>query len=227
MKPLLALCFAATLLQAGTPLAVVRAVREGEPPFEDGQLFYRLEGDGSAALKPGEVLRLVRPRDARPMALLEVVDGRPGYVLARIRQPGATFPLRGDLAIPREPLRTPPPLPDPGQPLPAAPAAAPAAPALAVPPPLAVHREPIYFLADEAALTPGAKAKLKGWVASWGHGGVWVLALPPGAGPLAEARVGALREELARLGVARIEVGSVPEPPPGKYEAVVVILDPG
>ena len=227
MKPLLALCFAATLLQAGTPLAVVRAVREGEPPFEDGQLLYRLEGDGGAALEPGAVLRLVRPRDARPMALLEVVGGRPGYVLARIRQPGATFPLKGDLAIPREPLRTPPPLPGPMPALGPAPGAwAPASPSLPVPG--AAHREPIFFLQDDAGLTPGAKAKLKAWVAAWGRTGHWVLALPPGsAGPLAQARISALRDELGRLGVPRIEVGSVPQDPPGKYQSIVILQDPG
>jgi len=160
------------------------------------------------------------------MARLEVVSGHPGFALARINRPGATFPLRGDLAIPREPLRTPPPLPPAGPALAAPAPAGPASPRLAVPG--ATHREPIFFLQDDVGLTPGAKAKLKAWVAAWGRGGRWVLALPPGtAGPLAEGRIGALREELSRLGVPRIEIGAVSQDPPGKYPAVVVLQDPG
>ena len=227
MRPFLALCLTTALLQAGTPLAVVRAVREGQPPYEDDQRLYRLEGDGVEQLEPGALLLLVRPREQGPMARLEVVRRQPGFALARINRPGASFPLRGDLAILREPLRTPPPLPGPMPALGPAPGAwAPASPSLPVPG--AAHREPIFFLQDDAGLTPGAKAKLKAWVAAWGRTGHWVLALPPGsAGPLAQARISALRDELGRLGVPRIEVGSVPQDPPGKYQAIVILQDPG
>lgn len=228
MRPFLALCLTTALLQAGAPLAVVRAVREGEPPYEDDQRLYRLEGDGVELLEPGTRVLLFRPREKGPMARLEVVRRQPGFALARIERPGASFPLRGDLAIPREPLRTPPPFPDLGPtpvPGPGPLAWIPASPGLAVPG--AAHREPIFFLQDDAGLTPGAKAKLKAWVAAWGRTGRWVLALPPGAGPLAEARIDALREELGRLGVPRIELGSVPQAPPGKYPAVMVLQDPG
>jgi hypothetical protein len=245
-------------LQAAAPLAVVNAVREGQPPYEDSDRLYRVEGEGCDQLRPGRVLLLVRPHDPRLMGQLEVVKTAPGFALARIRQPGATYPLKGDEVIPREPLRTLPSLPSPGGPLLAAlsqPAtlalpvprdplrslpglpspgralalavSQPAAPALPVPPPAVAHREPIFFLPEQAILTPAARSKLKAWVAAWGRAGRWVLALPPAEpSPLDQARITALREELNRLGVAKIELGSAATAPPGKYPAVYVELNP-
>jgi len=221
------LCFLMTaVLHAGAPLAVTGIVREGLPPYEDDARLYRLEGDG-CDLRPGQILLLVRPREPRPMGQLEVVRGGPAFALARVSRPGATFPMKGDLAVPREPLRRLPALPGPDAPLPAAQALRPAEPALPAPPPGVGHREPIFFLPDQAVLTPGAKAKLKAWVAAWGRAGRWVLALPEAEpSPLTEARVKALREELGRLGVPKVERGPAGPAAPGKYPAVFVVLEP-
>jgi hypothetical protein len=224
----LAFCLATAALQAG-PLAVVQVVREGLPPYEDSNRVYRLEGDGCDQLRPGRVILLVRAGERRPLGQLEVVSTGSGFAMARIRRAGATYPLKGDLAVPREPIRTPPALPRPGQALPAAEGVArrPAAPALPVPPAGAAHREPIFFLGSEATLTPGAKAKLKAWVAAWGRAGRWVLAQPPDQPPaLAEARAAALRDELSLLGVAQVELGPAEQEPPGKYPAVFVVHNP-
>jgi hypothetical protein len=203
----------AVTLQAA-PLAVARVVREGLPPYEESGPLYRVEGDGCDQLRPGRVLLPVRPREPRSLGQLEVVRASAGFILARQLKPGATYPMKGDLIVPREPLRTLPELPTSGQPLP-------------VPPPAAAHREPIYFLPEEAALTPGAKAKLKAWAATWGRGGRWVLDLageaPP---PLSGARLEALREELHRLGVAKVETGPAEAAPPGPYPAVFVVFNP-
>ena len=219
------LCLMTAALQAGPPLAVVQVVRQGLPPYEDDQRLYRLEGDGCDQLRPGRVVLLVRPREARSLGQLEVVSASPGFALAKLRKAGATFPMKGDLAVPREPLRTLPGLPGAGQPL--APAGPPGECAQPVPSPGAAHREPIFFLPEEAILTPGAKAKLKAWVAAWGRAGRWVLALPPDAAPpLSGDRVTALREELGRLGVRAVEVGAAAAEPPGKYPAVFVVLNP-
>jgi hypothetical protein len=224
--PLLCLLLALGTLAPGAPLAVTLVVRQGLPPYEDDNRLYRLEGEGCETLRPGQVVLLNRPRERRSLGQLEVVSVGSGFALARIRKAGSTYPMKGDLAIPRQPLHALPPLPVP-EPLPAR-SWAPAEPALAVPPRGAEHREAIFFLADEATLTPGAKAKLKAWVAAWGRGGHWLLALPPAAvPPLADARVAALRAELGRLGVAAVDVGTTDQEAPGRFPAIFVVLDPG
>ena len=221
------LCLICAALRAGSPLAVVQVVREGLPPYEDADRRYRLEGDGCAQLSPGEVVLLVRPREPRSLGQLEVVSANGRFALARLRKAGATFPMKGDLAVPREPLRTLPALPGPAQPLAVAVPLPPPSPSLAVPPPGAAHREPVFFLPEQSYLTPGAKAKLKAWVAAWGVTGRWVLARPVAPDSvLAEARVTALRTELGRLGVPWAETGTIPLVPPGKFPAIYVILNP-
>jgi hypothetical protein len=226
MKLLLSFMLMTAALHAAAPLTVVNVVREGQPPYEDADRLYRVEGDGSDQLRPGRVLLLMRAGDPRPMGQLEVVKTGPGYALAKVRKAGATYPMKGDQAVPREPLRTLPSLPSPGRPLAIA-LALPAAPALPVPPPGAAHREPIFFLPEQATLTPAARSKLKAWVATWGRAGRWVLALPTAQpSPLTEARVTALREELTRLGVPKVELDANAPVPPGKYPAVYVEINP-
>jgi hypothetical protein len=46
MNMVFAFLLTTAALQAATPLAVVRVVREGLPPYEDDHRLYRLEGDG-------------------------------------------------------------------------------------------------------------------------------------------------------------------------------------
>jgi hypothetical protein len=232
---------------ASPPLAVAQVVREGLPPYEDAERRYRLEGDGAAQLRPGQVLLLVRPGEPRVLGLLEVVSVAPDHALARLSRAGATFPMKGDLVVPREPLPTLPALPE-ERPLPAAGLHPPAVPVLpeppepAPPPPVPMpapsgsgrqpdlpqigpHCQPIFFLPAEAYLTPGARAKLRTWVQTWGRGGRWTLTLtgaePPDA-PLAQARIRSLREELSRLGVAKVQVGTSEQTVDNPYPAVLV-----
>jgi len=227
MKLILSFMLMTAALHAAAPLTVVNVVREGQPPYEDADRLYRVEGDGGDQLLPGRVLLLMRPRDPRPMGQLEVVRTGPGYALAKVRKAGATYPMKGDQVVPREPLRTLPGLPSTGGPWSVA-LLQPAALALPVPPPGVAHREPIFFLPEQATLTPAARSKLKAWIAAWGRAGRWMLALPPSPpSPLNEARVTALRNELTRLGVAKVELGTAEQTPPGKYPAVFVVLDPG
>ena len=235
MRPLLRFCLLAALalprpLAGAAPLAVVRVVREGLPPYEDSDRLYRLEGDGCGLLRPGQVVLLVRPGARLGPGQLEVVSVQPEFALARLRQPGAgSFPMIGDLAVPQEPLRSLPALPTPGPALSAAMRglpAGPAAPAPAAPAPYAAHREPIYFLPGQTGLTPGAQAKLKAWVKAWGRAGRWVLALAPPATPQDPARIEALREELARLGVRQVTVVAGDPAAPGAYPAIYVLLNP-
>jgi len=221
---LVACCLLAASLQAGN-LVVVQVVREGEPPYEDNNRLYRLEGDLCATLRLHQPLLLVRFGEARPMGQLEVVKLGPDFALARVSKPGASYPMKGDRAVPREGLTRLPPLP--GSTALAGAPHQPAEPALMAPPPSAPHREPIYFLPEQAVLSPAAKTKLKAWVAAWGRAGHWVLVLPK-YGPSAQDadRVRVLREELKRLGVARVEQKNSDLEAPGQYPAVFVGVDP-
>jgi hypothetical protein len=215
-------------LRALPPLAVAQVVREGQPPYEDDERRYRLEGDGCGQLHQGQMVLLVRPGAARLVGQLEVVAVHPDYALARLRRSGAGFPMKGDLAVPLETLQPLPGLPTVGQPLAPSPglSAPPAAPALPVPALGGAHLEPIFFLPEATTLTPGAQAKLKAWVKAWGRAGRWMVALPPPDSPLAAARVRAVHEELLRLGARRVEEGRIDQSVTGPYPAVFVILNP-
>ena len=95
-------------------------------------------------------------------------------------------------------------------------------PQAAVLAPVQLHREPIYFIKEDATLSPGAYAKLKLWVRTWGTGGRWFLECPELAGALTAQRVSALRTELQRLGVGSLETVALPEEPESRYDPVYV-----
>lgn len=98
-----------------------------------------------------------------------------------------------------------------------------------LPPPPLPRREPIYFLKGDASLSPGALAKLQTWTSTWSTGGTWSLACPEGAAgtyPILEARIRALRTELGRLQVVRLETRLAPKVDPGVYDPIYVEMDP-
>ena len=111
MSVLLPLCLLAALLDPGPALVVTRVTREGLPPYEDEARSYRLEGAGCRELRPGTLLRLTRPLERRALGELQVIEVQGAYALARLHKPGATYPLRGDVAIAPTPLATLPALP--------------------------------------------------------------------------------------------------------------------
>ena len=217
------------------PLSVVAVIREGLPPYEDSDRQYMLTGAGWDRLSPGMVVRLARPGLPLSPGQLIVVTAQSGYVLAKLYREGPIFPMKGDLAVLPEPLQALPALPShqPFLPRPAAPAnPSPLVPTAKAPPPPplppgADHQQPIYFLPEATTLTPGALDKLKAWVANWGAGGRWVLALPVGQGTgLTEARLEALRTELERLGVAKVDTGATAQQSATQYPAIFVIHRP-
>jgi hypothetical protein len=235
MSVLLSLWLAAIPAQpAAPPLTVARVVREGLPPYDDSaNRLYRLEGVGCDRLKPGSMLLLHRDEERRPMASLEVVQVMPEYALARVATPGATFPLRGDLAFPK-----------PGhQPLPALPALGegPETPATALQPPALARttpgpepgppaqREALFFRVGESLVTPGGQVKLRAWVQAWGKTRRWSLLCPPFPGEpldLTAARITALTEALRLLGVSRVEAVSMPDTPPGRLPVIYLMAEP-
>jgi len=213
-KVLLSLLCAASL--AAGPLRVTQVVREGPPPYEESSRLYRLEGDGCQVLKAGEILTLSRAGERRSPGQLKVTAVKDGYA------------LKGDLAAGREPLRRLPLLPALTQAFP--PVAGPAQPAVPVPllaqaAPVILEREPVFFRLGEGTLSPAGRTKLKSWVATWGQDGHWVLACPPWPGEtptLRDSRVGALRGELEHLGIAQVEVLTLPAEKPGHFPVIYV-----
>lgn len=100
--PGLCLCLCLSLpMVAGASLRVVAVERKGLPPFEDDRRVYRLEGEESASLRPGDVLQLVRTGDPRDPGRLKVADLEGGRVSAYLEARGTTYPLIGDQAVPR------------------------------------------------------------------------------------------------------------------------------
>ena len=210
---------------AALPLHLAAVERAGLPPYEGPERVYRLEGAACDALRVGERLALRRQGDPRRLGQLEILSVHPDHAEARLSEPGETFPLVGDLACRAEPLRSLPQIPAaPLRPLPAAAAVRPSPSPRPLPqvPVRVVHREPIYFIKDDATLSPGAYSKLKLWTETWGTGGRWSLECPPAAISLTSLRVSALRSELQRLGVSGLEIVAVPEGPPSEYDPLYV-----
>jgi len=284
---------------AAAPLRVVSVDRPGLPPYEDDQRVYRLEGPECRTLRVGEILPLRRQGEPRRLGKLEVLSVHLDHADARLAEAGETFPLKGDEALCREPLRalplaasaSPSPLPamDALRPLPPRPAVAAAKPLLPLPetapvsfrplpartallprlpgpaihrlplpplpgmgaiqpgvfaplddlrpartfPPAAVgpgksHRAPIFFIKEDASLSPGAYDKLRLWVATWGTEGRWSLECPKGADKISSLRLSALRSELQRLGIPSLglDVRSLPREPGARYDAIYVRKEP-
>jgi hypothetical protein len=90
-------------------------------------------------------------------------------------------------------------------------------------------REPIFFIKGDGTLSPGAIVKLKTWVEAWGVKGKWILGCPTGPGltyELLEKRLLAIRAELLKLGVAKVDTVLLPSQPAGPYDAIYVIKEP-
>lgn len=217
-------------LAEGVPLHLAAVIREGVPPYE-GEKRFRLEGEGAGGLRKGERIRLWRFNERRRLAELVVVEVKAPVAFARVLDPGETFPLKGDLVCSHEPLAA---LPDPGWAwygrlgAPARPQAPnPKVPASLNPGP--PRRETLYFLPGSAELSPAGRQKLKDWVALWGLDGRWSLGIP--ASPqvpedIRAARIQALREALAELGVPQLDCRSLPAEAPGAKESLQLSKDP-
>jgi len=249
---LLCLLSLSPLVETPVPLSVVAVVRQGLPPFEEGERLYRLEGRGSSQLRSGDKVLLQRSGEKSCSGRLKVLEVHDEYALATLDEEGETYPLKGDLAQRIEPPRPLPVLPTqkpeealprsstlavskpireltPSVPKPVLPA--PSAPAWVPSPssePVASHSQPIYFLKENASLSPGAVEKLKKITATWGLKDRWVLGYPGNAGlipSLQQERLGALRGELQRLGVETPELRVMPPEPAGRYDVIYVLSE--
>jgi hypothetical protein len=237
-------------------LRVVAVVRQGLPPYEDGDRLYRIEGKGASFLRVGEKLLLQRKGEASDLGKLKVVEIHGDFALAALEDLGETYPLKGDLVFRIEPLSPLPLLPSMGpeaMPRPSAlivtkptreapkeefkgmprnlasPVVSNAIVSMPNPQPVTTKRQAIFFLKESASLSPGAFEKLKTIVGSWGVKDRWVLGYPVSKGSppaLQQDRLNALRAELQRLGLESPEVRLLPAETPGKYDVVYVMCEP-
>jgi hypothetical protein len=230
MKGFLLACLLGSFAGATVPLLVTSVERTGLPPFEGTERIYRLEGTGCQTLRVGEVLVLKRPGERRNLGGLKILSVHSDHALARLSQPGDTFPLKGDQAVRTELFLALPEVPVAAQaPLAKLESLRPHTLTRTLPPPVGqgpIHREAIFFIKGDASLSPGAQVKLRAWVAAWGVEGQWSLECPPAPGELAALRASALRSELQGLGVPALEIKPLPEEPTGRYDAVYVTQGP-
>ena len=216
----LTFCLALPLV-AGTSIRITAVERKGWPPFEDDRRIYRLEGEGAARLRPGEVLQLFRPGEPRNPGRLKVAFLEAGKAAAFLESRGPIYPLVGDLALSRRMI-----------PIPALPAVA-VLPDLSLRPPAtaappesaktpeatvvpASRHESIFFLEGDASLSPRGRDKLQSAVRAWGVEGRWILTMPENRvlpGKVRQNRIQAIRKTLVGLGVGTVEIKEGPRRP--------------
>jgi hypothetical protein len=230
MKGFALLLLLGPLALAAPSLLVVAVERVGLPPYDGTGRIYRLEGPECQTLRVGEILALRRQGERRSLGQLEILSVFPDHAGARLVLAGDTFPLKGDMAVRAEPIPA----------LPEVPAVAPpplattdslrpmilarAFPVFLEPP--VVHREPIYFVKEDATLSPGAQAKLRLWVETWGRAGQWSLECPQADSPQSTQRLSALRSQLQQLGIPSLDIKMLPREPSAQYDAIYVKKQP-
>ena len=189
-------------LGAQAPIHIVAVERTGLPPYESEDRVYCLEGGPDRGLRVGDRLLVKRTGEARAFGHLWVTEVRGGQARARYKPIETAYPMKGDLAI-LEVLKA---LPEAGRldpdPLPVA---TPPGPASKAPPREGV----LFFLPQQAALSPAGVKKLETWVAEWGRGGQWGIQVPMAKAikpALQKQRIAALEAALRTLGLEQVKV---------------------
>jgi hypothetical protein len=98
-------------------------------------------------------------------------------------------------------------------------------PTVSAPPNSHLKREEIFFIKGDSTLSPGAIEKLQRCATAWDAGGTWVLAFPSDSGVLfdvLERRLLALRVQLRKFGVQKLETRLLPQEPEGKYDVIYI-----
>lgn len=210
---LLGLGFACAL-GAQVPLHIVSVERKGLPPYEAADRIYRLDGGQSRGLRVGDRLLVKRSGEPKTLGHLRVVEVRGEQCDTHFEPSGASYPMKGDLVV-REELKWPPifaPLdvdPLPRASMPTATSEAPPREGL------------LFFLPQQADLSPAGLKKLETWVRDWGTEGRWAVLVPtakalPAA--LQKRRAEALQVALQSLGVAQAKLETEPRTTEGKYD---------
>ncbi|MCE1205609.1 MAG: hypothetical protein LWW79_13505 [Holophagaceae bacterium] len=204
----------AGVLGAQVPFHIVAVERKGLPPYEVTDRIYRLDGGQDRGLREGDRLLVKRGGGPRAIGHLRVIGVRGDQCETHFEPSGSTYPMKGDLVL-REELKW---LPEAGplnaDPLPKAlhPAATPEAP----------PREGVlFFLPQQAELSPAGLKKLEAWVRDWGVTGRWAVQVPSAKAlpaTLQKRRAETLQAALRSLGVAQVRLETEPRTTEGKYD---------
>jgi hypothetical protein len=203
-------------LSAQTPFHIIAVERRGLPPYEAADRTYGLDGGRDRGLKMGDRLLVKRIGESLPLGHLRVTEVRGERAGASFEPVGADYPMKGDLAIREELLRIPDVTRLSVEPIPLAPAPLPAA--------VAPPREGLlFFLPQQAELSPAALKKLEAWIAEWGAGGRWAVHVPSAKAlkpALQKLRAEALQAALHSLGIEHATLDTQPRMVEGKYDPV-------
>ncbi len=210
---LFALVFAGAL-GAQAPLHIVAVERRGPPPYEQADRIYRLNGGQDRGLRVGDRLIVRRAGEAMALGRLTVTEVRGERSETTFESAAGGYPMKGDLAL-REELKWIPELPRlDAEPLPVAVSPRPGA----EPPP---REGLLYFLPQQAELSPAGMKKLEAWVEAWGSGGRWAVQVPTAKAihpTLQKLRVEALQHALRTLGIDHAAIEDGPRTADGKYD---------
>lgn len=189
-------------LGAQAPLHIVSVERRGLPPYEAADRVYGLDGGVPQGLHVGDRLRVKRAGDFQFIGRLWITELRGDHSAARFEPAGSSFPMKGDLVFPDVLLWPPAVRPLNQEPL------------EVVPAPLATAEAPpregiIYFLPQQAEVSPAGVRKLEAWVKAWGAAGRWSVQVPAAkalSGSLLKQRAESLQAALRALGIQQVGV---------------------
>jgi len=209
------LCFGLVgALSAQEPLHIVSVERRGPPPYEADDRIYCLNGGQDRGLHIGDRLVVRRPGEVRALGHLRVTQLRGDKAEAHFESNGSTYPLKGDLALVEILNWLPSLTPVSDDPFPEIPA-----------PSTKVEAPPkegiLFFLPQQAELSPAGLRKVESWVEAWGHEGRWAVQVPAtkALSPnLQTQRAESLLAALRALGIEHVTLETEPRTLESKYD---------
>jgi hypothetical protein len=201
-------------LRAQVSLHILAVERRGPPPYEAADRIYRLDGGQNRGLRVGDRLLVKRAGEVGAFGHLRVTMAQGEQAEASFEPTTSVYPMKGDLAL-REELKWMPEAPGmDSDPLP-----------LGSPPRAAIEAPPregiLFFLPQQAELSPAGLKKLEAWVEAWGAGGRWSVQVPTAKAiksALQKQRAESLQAALRALGIGHVKLETDPRTTEGKYD---------
>jgi hypothetical protein len=202
------------VLVAQAPFHIVAVERKGLPPYEAADRVYCLDGGQDRGLRVGDRLLAKRTGDRRACGHFWVTRVLPGQAETRYEPMESIYPMKGDLAL-LEVLKG---IPDPGRLNPES------LPVLS--PPSATSKAPpreglLFFLPQQAELSPAGVKKVELWVEAWGRAGQWGIQVPTTRAlkpALQKQRAESLEAALRALGIQQVQLEMGPRTTEGKND---------
>ncbi len=209
------LCFGLVgALGAQDPLHIVSVERRGPPPYESADRIYCLNGGQDRGLHIGDRLIVRRPGEVRALGYLRVTQIRDDKAESTFEPNGSSYPLKGDLVLVEMLTWMPALAPLNADPFPLIPA--PSA-RIEAPPQEGI----IFFLPQQAELSPAGLRKMETWVETWGHAGRWAVQVPATKSlstTLQTQRAESLLAAMRALGIEQVTLEAEPRTLDSKYD---------